>query len=183
MLKRMVLLVGLSGALLGTSMSSYPGGAPERARRLQERVQTLAMDTDPKQDAARAIAAGDFRLIVSGQYEYRPLGVICFTPDGRSSGVLTSFSHGDYITPDISAKLQYIQAYNIAIVESPSFPDADICRVAASDDPRVKVGTPLAAQAARAITTPVRSLYEAARRGDVSDVRRFFFSILGSGNE
>lgn len=77
------------------------------------------------------------------------------------------------ITPEIIAALNYISAYNVAIVESATYPDQDICRVAQQGDPRHERGVPLVARAARDTTNPVRSLHEAARRGSADDVRRF----------
>ncbi|MDO7844351.1 ankyrin repeat domain-containing protein [Sphingomonas sp. CA1-15] len=144
---------------------------------MQNFVEQSSQSSDPKADAAKAIDAGDFRLIVAGQYSTGPIGVTCFTPDGRPNGALASFLHGDYITPDVSAKRQYIRDYNIAIVESASYPDRDICRVASKGDPKWNRGIPLVAQAARPATTPPLSLHEAARRGNASDVSRFLASL------
>lgn len=157
---------GLAGLfMLGSSFGVGPSCA-------QKFLETVAPAGNPKADAAKAIAAGDFRLIVAGQYVGLPLGVTCFTPDGRPNGELSRYQHGDAITPILAAQLKYIRDYNVAIVESAAYPDSDICRVARDNDPRMNFGAPLVSKPVALVIGPVRSLYEAARRGDAADVRR-----------
>ena len=175
----------LLGTLAAVSLCIGGAGMGQDGRKIQRpakpeigevRVAAFVLaprNTDPRTDAETAIRAGDFRLFVAGRYSGRPVGVLCFTPGGRATGVLSRFERGDSITPDIQAELDYESAYNIAIVESPSYADADICRPARAGDPRPDNGKPLVDRAARAVSGPVRSLHEAARRGSAADILAF----------
>jgi hypothetical protein len=140
------------------------------------RVAPRSRSTDPLVNAAQAARLGDFRLSIAGQGPLLPEGVICFTPGGRPNGVLERLNTGDYITPEVSRQRAYIEAYNQAIVESPSFPDADICRTRQPHDPWSRGSPLLVTMPARTVTAPPHSLHEAARRGSAAAVRSFLWT-------
>lgn len=174
---RIVLLMAAAFALLhgagvlSQRISSPIDGKPPSTVRL---FAPRTPSDDPRADAAVAIRLGDFRLIGAGQFggPY-PAGITCFTPGGVSDGLLSSIATGDYMTPEVARLRAYAAAYNLAIVASPDFPAADICRPAGDGDPRVYPGVVVTDRPARVVTGPVHSLHEAARRGSADDVRKF----------
>lgn len=135
-------------------------------------------NADPEQDAAAAAGQGRFGLILTGQYDQAPGGVTCFTPDRTSGSTAGLVGHGDMIDEDLGRVLAYAAAYNVAMVSRPDYRDAELCRVRRPGDDDAYFYHPALrlSVAARELTTPVRSLQEAARRGDADDVRTWLRS-------
>lgn len=136
-------------------------------------LERVRKGADPVLAAAAAARANRFGLIHSGQHMLGPAAVACFTPDNTPpSRPVAVFRHGDVITAELGAVRAYAQAYNRAIVERPDYPDAELCRMGRDgddvyyNDPALRLATP-----ATVLSTPVRSLHEAARRGSENDVR------------
>jgi hypothetical protein len=151
--------------------------AESQAKKVLARIQANA---DPYLDAKQAIARKDFRLLnmVGIGGAGRPSGVTCFTPGSQAPRVLAGYFYGDVIDEKAAKFEQYAVVYNRLLVESPTYADADICRLAdAAADKGLDRIMPLR-MPARAITRPPQSLHEAARRGMPADLRRFMGADL-----
>lgn len=135
-------------------------------------------NADPARDAAEAAGQGRFGLILTGRFSASPGGVTCFTPDHTSGSTAGLVRHGDMIDEDLGGILAYAAAYNVAMVGRPDYRDAELCRERRQGDDDAYFHDPALrlSVAARELTTPVRSLQEAARRGDAGDVRRWLRS-------
>lgn len=133
---------------------------------------------NPAADAATAAGRGTFGLILTGQHGQAPGGVTCFTPDATSGSAVGLVRHGDMLDEDLSRVLAYAWAYNVAMVSRTDYPDAELCRLRrdGDDDLYFYDQTARLSVAARELTTPVRSLQEAARRGDGDDARAWLRS-------
>jgi hypothetical protein len=138
----------------------------------------IQANADPRQDAAKAITRGDFRLftmngIGGGGY---PSGVICYTPHLQAPRVLAGYFYGDVIDERASKFENYATTYNTLIVNNPNYPDADLCRQedAALDNKLDRDA--LLRLPARTVESAPQSLHEAARRGTRADVLRFIQS-------
>jgi hypothetical protein len=136
--------------------------------------------TDPAADAIAAAGRGEFGLIVTGDGRFiqeeqggRPGGIFCLTPYGGAPLTLMVYAHGDYIQARDWKISEYVVAYNSTLVDLPTYPHAELCRVWATGDPlpRWEIDAPV-----RPVSGPVRSLHEAARRGGAGDVDRFLRS-------
>lgn len=148
-----------------------------QAKKVLARIQANA---DPRRDAEKAIARKDFRLLIMvGQGGGgRPSGVTCFTPSSRAPSVLAGFFYGDVIDKAAAKFEQYATAYNRLLVDSPAYPDADICRLADAAADNGLDRNLLLRMAARAVTRSPQSLHEAARRGTPAEVQRFIGADL-----
>lgn len=176
----------LSGLLLATCSTSSAGAAgpmPGRTKstadldRVRLEVEErIGRGADPVSDAAEAARTGDFRLITLGRFLARPAGVTCFTPYGQAPELLTHLRHGDVIDEQVSAWYRYASNYNQALVDKPDYPHADLCRAATDSDGQSPRTVFPVTTAARQVSTPPRTLHEAARRGSRRDVRRLLAS-------
>ena len=148
-----------------------------QAKKVLSRIQANA---DPHLDAKQAIARKDFRLLnmVGIGGAGRPSGITCFTPDSRAPSVLAGFFYGDVIDEKAEKFEQYAVVYNRLLVDSPVYPDADICRPADAAADKGLDRIMLLRMPARAVTRPPQSLHEAARRGTPVDVQRFMGADL-----
>jgi hypothetical protein len=98
--------------------------------------------------------------------------VICFTPYWQAPEVAAYLPHGDVIDRTVFSWYGYATAYNRAVVELPNYPHADLCRPSAKGDDQDRGGYFPVTEGARPVTRPIRTLHEAARRGNASDIRR-----------
>lgn len=148
-----------------------------QAKKVLARIQANA---DPRRDAEKAIARTDFQLLImvgqggGGQ----PSGITCFTPSSRAPSVLAGFFYGDVIDQKAAKFEQYAVVYNRLLVDSPVYPDADICRLADAATDNGLDRNLLLRMPARAVTRSPQSLHEAARRGTPADVQRFMGADL-----
>ena len=151
--------------------------AETQAKKVRARIQANA---DPRLDAEKAIARRDFRLLIMvglGGAE-SPIGVTCFTPGSQAPQVLAGYYFGDVIDKAAVRFEQYAEAYNRLLVDSPNYPDADICRLADAAADNELDRNMLPRMPARAVIRPPLSLHEAARRGTAADVQRFMGANL-----
>lgn len=172
----MLALLMLLPALLPAPAPSAPISAADLDRVRLEVQQRIRRGADPVPDAAEAARRGDFRLITLGHYIPLPAGVTCFTPYSQAPEVLTHIGHGDVIDEEVSARYRYASSYNRTLVDRPGYPHADLCRPELQSDhasPRDYFPVTIAA---RAVSTPPKTLHEAARRGSARDVRRLLAS-------
>ena len=148
-----------------------------QAKKVLARIQANA---DARRDAEKAIARTDFRLLIMvGQGGGGlPSGVTCFTPGSRAPLVLAGYFYGDVIDEAAAKFEQYATVYNRLLVDSPAYPDADICRLADATADNNLDRNLLLRMPARAVARPPQSLHEAARRGTPADVRRFMDTDL-----
>ena len=138
----------------------------------QEVLKRVEQGSDPVADATAATRRGDFGLITIGRFRRNPTGAVCFTPYGNPPIALTHLGIGDVYDEKVAALFRYAEAYNRTVVAMPSFPDADLCRIAVEADARHHLNLFPITQAARLVTTRVWTLHEAARRGRPADIRR-----------
>jgi hypothetical protein len=148
-----------------------------QAEKVLARIQANA---EPRGDAEKAIARKDFRLLtmVGVGGGGRPSGVTCFTPGSRAPSVLAGYFYGDVIDEAAAKFEQYATAYNRLLVDSPAYPDADICRLADTAADNDLDRNLLLRMPAREVTRAPQSLHEAARRGTPADVQRFMGTDL-----
>ncbi|MCS6622899.1 hypothetical protein N0B44_08260 [Roseibacterium beibuensis] len=175
----MILLASASQACGARQAAPSPEAATaQEAAGFDALLARVKAGADPEKDAAEAAEQGRFGLILSGQHGQGPSGVTCFTPDHTSGATAGLFRHGDFITEELAAVLAYAAAYNVAIVSRPDYRDAELCRVRRPGDDDAYFYDPALrlSVAARELTTPVRSVHEAARRGDAGDVRKWLRS-------
>jgi hypothetical protein len=153
--------------------------AESQSKKVLAQIQANA---DPHLDAEQAIARKDFRLLtmVGIGGGGRPSGVTCFTPGSQAPGVLAGYFFGDVINESAARFEQYAVAYNRLLVESPTYPDADICRLADAAADNELDRNMLLRMPARAVIRPPQSLHEAARRGTLADVQRFMGANLNA---
>ncbi|KQW82366.1 ankyrin repeat domain-containing protein [Brevundimonas sp. Root1279] len=86
---------------------------------------------------------------------------------------MAEIPHGDHIVQELGDVLGYAQAYNLAMVTQPGYPDAELCRERRDGDDVYYSDLPLRlATPAGVIATPPTTLHEAARRGDAEDIGR-----------
>lgn len=156
-------------------MSATPALTGEQASALYQHTQQDGVD--PAADADAAADRGEFGMIMTGSRKTRSVGLVCFTPIGRPPRVLAELSHGDVYGEQVKRWTGYARAYNRALVDHPAYPDPDLCRVATEDEERGGFD-PKPDRDARPVTTPVRTLYQAARRGGGRDLER----LLGSAD-
>lgn len=153
--------------------------AEAEARTVMARIQDNA---DPHLGAQQAIARKDYRLLtmVGMGGDGVPAGVTCFTPSSKAPRVLASYFFGDVINAKAAKFEKYAAVYNRLLIDSPAYPDADICRPADSVAEKGLDRNTLVRLPARAVARPPISLHEAARRGTRAEVKRF---IGGNLNE
>lgn len=162
-----------------TSLPPVPRPAGPALVLAEEAPLKLDPGSDPVVAASAAVRRKDWRL-------YRgptmgALGVRCFTPDGAPPGLHTRpLSLLDVITAEISRKMireaAFAARYNQVIVDSPDFPEADLCRpLLPGEQDGGDVLTPPNVAARSPARAPL-SLHEAARRGTIADLRRFLGS-------
>jgi hypothetical protein len=162
---------GVSGAK--PVRAAPPALAPEQAFRLYERAQQSSADAVA--DAMAAADRGEFGMILTGNRSARAIGLACFTPAGLPPHILAALPHGDVIDESVSRWTAYARAYNRTLVDHPAYPDSDLCRAATRDEQRsgFKAGPD---RDARPVSAPVRTLHQAARRGDRRDLARLLRS-------
>jgi hypothetical protein len=182
-LRRAKLLIARLAALAGLALAFEQAAWAQRAAR-PERTQAQVDEAraaiqrrvdggaDPAADAAEAAGRGEFRLIVAGRFGATPPGVVCFTPFRAAPDFLALFRHGDVYDEPLNRFFGYTTAYNLALVNRPDYPDADLCRPAVQADYMARPSPRDLAVPARAVGRPPWTLHEAARRGGAADVRR-----------
>jgi hypothetical protein len=149
----------------------------------REILARIEANADPERDADHAIARGDFRLLTMvgiGGGSGRPSGVICYTPHLQAPQILTSYFFGDVIDARAARFGGYASTYNRLLVNSPNYPDADLCR---QEDPALdnKLDRDaLIRLPARSVTSPPQSLHQAARRGTRADMLRLMGSDMNA---
>jgi hypothetical protein len=150
---------------------------------------------DPTDDARRAAARGDFRLIWSGGgwSEMHVIGASCRFPDAHpatsspsfalmirhetdSGGPCHTFGDGGANACELERRFEaYAPAYNRALIAEPNFPYADLCGpeepARAQRAGSLYLPDTLAAPHREAIEAPA-TLGEAARRGSRASVER-----------
>ncbi|MFN6982319.1 MAG: hypothetical protein ACK4NU_10390 [Brevundimonas sp.] len=181
-MKRMLALAGLTVAICTAPTPpamSQEALLPDQAPILFQRTQSD--DSAPEVDAERATARGEFGLFVSGGGgrggPALPVGILCRTPYQATPLVLFSRPWGDSWTEVLGEMRRryenYAQVYNRVVVDHPLYPYADLCSSAPADYRWNFEGGPygLIDRPARRLKRAPLSLYEAARRGSVSQIR------------
>jgi hypothetical protein len=130
---------------------------------------------DAAADGAAAADRGEFGMILTGTRDTRAIGLACFTPTGRPPRVLAALPHGDVIDDRVTRWTNYARTYNRTLVDHPAYPDPDLCR-AVTEDEEGSGFEPKPDRDARPVTVPVRTLRQAARRGDRRDLERLLRS-------
>lgn len=171
---------GCSSARARASMSAAeptraapPALTAEQASALYRRAQQSR--ADPGADAEAAADRGEFGMILTGIHSTRPIGLACFTPSGRPPHILASVPHGDVIDETVRRWTDYAHIYNRTIVDRSDYPDPDLCRAATEDEERSGFEAK-PDRNARPVAAPVRTLHQAARRGDRRDIVRLLRS-------
>lgn len=152
-----------------------PRLSPEQVSALYQRAQQEGVDAAA--DANAAADRGEFGMILTGNRRTHAVGLACFTPTGRPPRVLAALPHGDVIDETVARWTGYARTYNRTLVDHPAYPDPDLCRAVTEDEERSGF-EPKPDRAARPVTAPVRTLHQAARRGDQQDLGR----LLGSAD-
>ena len=168
-------------AMEGRSMMSnatLPG--PARPALVGEQVNALYRraqqeGADASADATAAAGRGEFGMILTGIHSPQAIGLACFTPTGRPPRVLAELNHGDVIDGPVSRWKSYARTYNRTLVDHPACSDPDLCRAATEREERSGF-EPKPDREARRITTPIRTLHQAARRGGSQDLKRLLRS-------
>ncbi len=114
-------------------------------------------------------------MILTGNRSARPIGLTCFTPYGRPPRILAELPHGDVIDEAVTRWTGYARTYNRTLVDHPAYPDPDLCRAVTDEEARSGFEAK-PDRDARAVTSPVRTLHQAARRGSRQEVERLLAS-------
>lgn len=173
-------VLGLGGGCSATesrramSTVEQPSAAPptltaEQATALYQHAQQSGADAAA--DANAAANRSEFGMILTGNRTTRSIGLACFTPVGRPPRVLAALPHGDVYDETVMRWSGYARTYNRTLVNHPAYPDPDLCRAATEDEERSGF-EPKPDRNARPVTTPVRTLHQAARRGGRRDLER-----------